>query len=152
MKFRKFVCALVVALFSLQALPISAMDEGMWPFNNIPREEIKKKYGVTVTDEWLKKVQLASVRFNNGGSGAFVSADGLVLTNHHIAEDTLAKLSTETKDYMKDGFLARTRAEEGKSPDLELNVLMSIEDVTARVNLAVKQGMSPAEANDARNR
>jgi len=82
MKFRKFVCAVIVALFSLQALSISAMDEGMWPFNNIPREEIKKKYGFDVTDEWLKKVQLASVRFNNGGSGSFVSPNGLVLTNY----------------------------------------------------------------------
>jgi len=72
MRFRKQLCALVIALFSLQALPISAMDEGMWPFNNIPREEIKKKYGFDVTDDWLMKVQTASVRFNNGGSGSFV--------------------------------------------------------------------------------
>jgi len=78
MRFRKQICALVVALFSLQALPITArVDEGMWPFNNIPRAEIKKKYGFDVTDEWLKKVQTASVRFNNGGSGSFVSANGL---------------------------------------------------------------------------
>src|SRR4051812_35209887 len=96
----KQLCALAAAatlLFvSTSALRVHA-DEGMWPFNNVPKEEIKRRYGVTVTDSWLKHVQLASVRFNNGGSGAFVSADGLVLTNHHIAEDTLAKLSTETK-------------------------------------------------------
>lgn len=154
MRSGKQLCALVAGalLFVSTCAPWALADEGMWPFNNVPRAELKQRYGVTITDAWLKKVQLASVRFNNGGSGAFVSADGLVLTNHHIAEDTLAKLSTEAKDYMKDGFLARTRAEEGKSPDLELNVLMSIEDVTPRVNLAVKQGMSPAEANDARNR
>jgi hypothetical protein len=105
-----------------------------------------------VTDAWLRRVQLASVRFNNGGSGSFVSPDGLVLTNHHIAADTLAKLSTPQKDFGKIGFYARTRAEELKSPDLELNMLMSIEDVTARVGGAVKEGMSAAEANEARSR
>jgi hypothetical protein len=154
MRSGKQLCALVACalLFVSTCAPWALADEGMWPFNNVPKQELKQRYGVTVTDAWLSKVQLASVRFNNGGSGAFVSADGLVLTNHHIAEDTLAKLSTETKDYMKDGFLARTRAEEGKSPDLELNVLMSIEDVTTRVNNSVRQGMSTAEANDARNR
>jgi Peptidase S46 len=152
MRSGKYLCALLAALFIVLAVMQSASaDEGMWPFNNVPKQEIKRRYNVAITDDWIKKVQLASVRFNNGGSGAFVSADGLVLTNHHIAEDTLGKLSTEEKDYMKTGFLARTRAEEGKSPDLELNVLVSIEDVTARVNHAVKEGMSQTEANDARN-
>ncbi|MFH3675855.1 S46 family peptidase, partial [Acinetobacter baumannii] len=79
-------------------------DEGMWPFNNVPKAEIKRRYGFEVTDAWLQKVQLASVRFNNGGSGSFVSPDGLVLTNHHIASDTLAKLSTPQRDLVKEGF------------------------------------------------
>jgi hypothetical protein len=153
MRSRKYLCALAgLALFTILALRLPALaDEGMWPFNNVPREELKRRYGFNVTDAWLRKVQLASVRFNNGGSGSFVSADGLVLTNHHIAEDTLGKLSSDEKDYMRDGFLARTRAEEARAPDLELNLLMSIEDVTARVNLAVKPGMSAAEANAARD-
>jgi hypothetical protein len=93
---------------------------------------------------------LASVRFNNGGSGSFVSADGLVMTNHHIASDTLSKISTDQKDYNKDGFYAPTRDKEAKAPDLELNQLISIEDVTARVNGAVKPDMPPAQANAAR--
>src|SRR5213083_2614961 len=133
MKLRKLLCALTLALFSLQTLQFAAVaDEGMWPFNNVPRAEIKKKYGFDITDGWLKRVQLASVRFNSGGSGSFVSPDGLVLTNHHVAADTLSKLSTPTHDLFKEGFYARTRAEEAKALDLELNVLMSIEDVTAR--------------------
>src|SRR5438045_1341188 len=146
MKFRTFVCAVIVALFSLQALSISAMDEGMWPFNNIPREEIKKKYGFDVTDEWLKKVQLASVRFNNGGSGSFVSPNGLVLTNYHIVEDFVGELSTAQKDYAKEGFVARTQSEEMRIPNVELNELISIEDVTSRVNGVVTPGMSDADA------
>lgn len=151
MKFRKVLCALVLALFSLQTLNFTALaDEGMWTFNNVPRAEIKKKYGFDVTDEWLKKVQLASVRFNSGGSGSFVSPNGLVLTNYHIVEDIVNDVSTPEKDLAKEGFLARTRAEEIKAPSLELNVLMSIEDVTARVNGAVKDGMSDAEAFAAR--
>jgi hypothetical protein len=152
MKFRKFLCAVIVALFSLQALPISAMDEGMWPFNNIPREEIKKKYGFDVTDEWLKKVQTASVRFNNGGSGSFVSPNGLVLTNYHIVEDFVGELSSAQKDYAKEGFVARTQADEMKIPNVELNELISIEDVTNRVNGVVTAGMSDADALVARRK
>src|SRR5437870_1104500 len=151
MKFKKQLCALVVALFSLQTLQFTARaDEGMWPFNNVPRAEIKKKYGFEVTDEWLKKVQLASVRFNSGGSGSFVSPNGLVLTNYHIVEDFVSALSTPQKDYAKEGFVARTLAQEMKIPSLELIVLMSLEDVTARINGAVKVGMSDAEAFAAR--
>src|SRR5689334_17983745 len=151
MKFRKSLCALILALLSLQTFQFAALaDEGMWPFNNVPRAEIKRKYGFDITDEWLHKVQMAAVRFNNGGSGSFVSPTGLVLTNYHIVEDFVGELSTPAKDYAKDGFLARTRAEEMKIPNLELNVLMSIEDVTNRVNGAVKPGMSDADAFAAR--
>ena len=148
---RRFLCALLLALFSLQTLHITALaDEGMWTFNNVPRAEIKKKYGFDVTDEWLKNVRLASVRFNNGGSGSFVSSSGLVLTNYHIVEDIVAEVSTPEKDYAKEGFVAKTRAEEIKAPSLELNVLMSIEDVTSRVNGAVKAGATDSEAFAAR--
>src|SRR5258706_8188749 len=151
MKFRKLVCAVILALFSLQTINFSALaDEGMWTFNNVPRAEIKRKYGFEVTDEWLKKVQLASVRFNNGGSGSFVSASGLVLTNYHIVEDIVNEVSTPQKDLAKGGFVARSRAEEIKAPSLELNVLMSIEDVTSRINGAVKAGTTDAEAFAAR--
>src|SRR5688500_4990073 len=151
MKLRNLFLALLLALFSFSTLHVTALaEEGMWPYNNVPRAEIEKKYGFKITDEWLNKVRLASVRFNNGGSGSFVSADGLVLTNYHIVEDIVGEVSTPAKDYAKQGFVAKTRAEEIKAPSLELNVLMSIEDVTSRVNGAVKAGMSDADAFAAR--
>jgi len=150
MNAKKLFSALFVALFGISSLPLVRADEGMWTFNNVPRAEIKKRYGFDITDEWLKKVQLGSVRFNNGGSGSFVSPDGLVLTNHHIASDTLQKISSAEKDYVKDGFYAPTHDKEAKAPDLELNVLMSIEDVTDRVNAAVKDEMTGAAATAAR--
>ena len=151
MKSRRMLAALLGALFTLQALHFTALaDEGMWTFNNVPRAEIKKKYGFEITDAWLKKVQMASVRFNNGGSGSFVSSNGLVLTNYHIVEDIVNEVSTPEKDLAKEGFLARTRADEIKAPSLELNVLMGIEDVTSRVNGAVKPGATDAEAFAAR--
>lgn len=150
MFFRKLLSVSLAALFFASSLITARADEGMWTFNNVPRAEIRRRYGFDVTDEWLRRVQLASVRFNNGGSGSFVSPDGLVLTNHHVAADTIGKLSTSERDYVRDGFLARTRAEEMRAPDLELNVLMSIEDVTARVNGTVREGMSAADANAAR--
>src|SRR5215510_9583084 len=106
MKFRKFFSALLLALFSLQTLHITALaDEGMWTFNNVPRAEIKKKYGFEVTDAWLNKVRLASVRFNNGGSGSFVSPNGLVLTNYHIVEYLGCDVSTPEKARAKVAFL-----------------------------------------------
>ncbi|MGB9180071.1 MAG: S46 family peptidase, partial [Pyrinomonadaceae bacterium] len=151
MRLRKLLCMAMIALFVAPAfLQTARADEGMWTFNNVPRAEIKRKYGFEVTDAWLKKVQLASVRFNNGGSGSFVSADGLVLTNYHIVEEIVNEVSTPEKDLAKLGFVARTRAEEIKVPSLELNVMMSIEDVTSRVNGAVKQGMSDSDAFTAR--
>jgi hypothetical protein len=125
-------------------------DEGMWTFDNPPMKQLKERYGFEPTKEWLEHVRLASVRFNDGGSGSFVSPGGLVLTNHHVARGQLQKVSTPAKDYVKNGFLARTAAEEMKCPDLELNVLFSMEDVTARVTAALKPGMSDKQANDAR--
>jgi hypothetical protein len=151
MRSRKIFSALLLALFSFQSVSFTALaDEGMWTFNNVPRAEIKKKYGFEVTDAWLKKVQLASVRFNNGGSGSFVSSNGLVLTNYHIVEDIVGEVSTPEKDLAKEGFVAKTRADEIKAPSLELNVLLSIEDVTSRINGAVKAGATDAEAFAAR--
>jgi Peptidase S46 len=150
MRLRKLLCAGLLAALGLQALTFTARaDEGMWTFNNVPRADIKQKYGFDVTDEWLQKVQLASVRFP-GGSGSFVSPNGLVLTNYHIVEDFVGELSSASKDYAKEGFVARTRAAEMKIDGLSLDQLVSIEDVTARVSGAVKNSMSPAEANIAR--
>jgi hypothetical protein len=124
-------------------------DEGMWTFNNLPRAEIKKRYGFEVTDDWVRRVQSATVRFPNG-TGSFVSAEGLVLTNYHIVEDIVGELSTAERDLAKTGFVAHTREEELKIPGLALDQLVKIEDVTARVSGAVKQGMSDADAAAAR--
>ena len=129
----------------------AAADEGMWLFNAPPLKQLKEKYQFEPTEQWLEHLQKASVRFNSGGSGSFVSANGLVITNHHVGADTLQKISDPQHNYLKEGFYARTQADEIKSTDLELNVLMSIEDVTARVNGAVKPGMTNDQASSARN-
>jgi hypothetical protein len=138
----------LLALFTL-ALPLAA-DEGMWLFNAPPRAQLKERYGFEPTQAWLDHLQKASIRFNSGGSGEFVSADGLALTNHHVGLDCLQKISTPEHDYVTNGYLAKTPADEVKCVDLELNVLMSIEDVTARVNGAVTGGMSTSDAQRAR--
>jgi Peptidase S46 len=140
--------AIVLIVVSASVARLGA-DEGFWPFNAVPKAAIKKAHGFSVTDQWLDHLRLASVKFGSA-SGSFVSADGLVLTNHHVGLNTISKLSTPDRDLVKDGFYARTRAEELKAPDLELNVLAGIEDVTARVNAAAKDGQSQAEAYAAR--
>jgi hypothetical protein len=128
----------------------SRADEGMWLFNNPPRKQLKERYDFEVTDAWLDHVQKSSVRFNSGGSGSFVSEDGLVLSNHHVGADALQKFGDTTHNYMRDGFHARSREEERRCLDLELNVLISIEDVTSRVNAAVKPAMTAEESFRAR--
>jgi len=127
-------------------------DEGMWLFTQPPREQLRQRYGFELTDAWLEHVQKASVRFNSGGSGSFISEDGLVISNHHVGADALQKVSSETKNYLRDGFHAARLADEKPCVDLELNVLQSIEDVTARVNAAVPAALSAAEAVLARRK
>jgi len=129
----------------------AAADEGMWLFNAPPLKQLKEKYNFEPTPQWLEHLQKASVRFNSGGSGSFVSENGLVITNHHVGADTLQKISSQEHNYLRDGFYAKTQTEEIKSTDLELNVLFSTEDVTARVSGAVKSEMTPNQASAARS-
>lgn len=127
-------------------------DEGMWLFNQPPRQLLKERYQFDTTDAWLNHLQKSSVRFNSGGSGSFVSEDGLLISNHHVGADALQKLSTKDKNYLHDGFYAKTQAGEIECLDLELNVLQSIEDVTARVNAAVPKDTDAGTAFAARRK
>jgi len=136
-------------LFTLILAPFALADEGMWLFNAFPKDRVEKAYGFQVTQEWLDHIRLSSVRFNNGGSGSFVSADGLAFTNHHVGANCIQKISSGEADYMKNGFYAKTRADEPKCPDLELNVLVGIEDVTAKIKTAAPATMSAADAGQA---
>ena len=145
MKTRLLIFGLMLAL----ATPLALADEGMWLYNNFPKDRVEKQYGFLPTQEWLDHLRLSSVRFNNGGSGSFVSADGLAFTNHHIGADCIEKLGTSGADYMKTSFYAKTRADEAKCPDLELNVLVGINDVTAKVKAAAPATMSAAAAGQA---
>jgi hypothetical protein len=143
--------SLLLALIALPFLAAPApADEGMWLLNKLPRRLLKEKHGFTVSDAWVEHVQKSAVRISTGGSGSLVSARGLVMTNHHVGSDLIDKLSSAEKNYMEDGFFARSAGEELACPDVEMDVLWAIEDVTARVNAAVEPGMSAAQANDAR--
>lgn len=144
--------SLFVLLTISAAVSPAFADEGMWLFNNPPLKQFKEKYQFEPTPQWLEHLQKSSVRFNSGGSGSFISSNGLCITNHHVGLDTLQKISSEKNNYVRDGFYAKTSAEEPRATDLELNVLMSIEDVTARVTAALKPGQSADAAAAARQK
>ena len=125
-------------------------DEGMWLFNDLPLAMLKERYGFEPSKEWAEHLMKSSVRFNVGGSASFISSTGLVLTNHHVGSDTLFKLSTPERNIMEVGFLAKTPDQELKAPDLELNQLVNIRDVTDVVKASVTDGMSTEQAVAAR--
>lgn len=140
---RFFVFALVASA------PLARADEGMWLLD-APPAALPQTYGFKPDAAWLQHVQRASIRFNNGGSGSFVSPDGLVITNHHVAAEMIQQLASADSNLMQEGFLARNRADELRCHDLELNVLQSMEDVTARIDAAVKPAMDAGAAAAAR--
>jgi len=143
---------LVACLALASFVSTAPADEGMWLLNRPPVEALKGKYAFEPSAAWLDHMQKSCVRFETGGSGSIVSANGLVMTNHHVGSDMIEKLSTPERNLMETGFHARTRAEELPCPDLELRLLWSIEDVTERVNSAVGEGMAAADALAARRK
>ncbi len=144
--------AVTLALVSYSAIcMVARADEGMWTFDNLPVKLLQQKYGFTPTQAWLDHLRLSCVRLNDGGSGSFVSPHGLLLTNHHVARGQLQKNSTKEQDYIRDGFYAATPEAEMKSPDLEVNVLQSMENVTPRV-VAALQGAKTPEAEFAKRK
>ncbi|MBL8885601.1 MAG: S46 family peptidase [Phycisphaerales bacterium] len=146
-------CALVsLALVCAAGSALSRADEGMWLISNPPRETLKTKYNFEPTEDWLKHMQRSVVRVGMGGTGSIVSPDGLVMTNHHVGLGAIAKLSTKDNDLMKNGFYAPSREQELKCPDTEIRLLWDTQDVTDRVNGAVKAGMSTADAGAARRK
>ena len=146
MKFTHLIRQFAAGLLSAVLLcPAMRADEGMWTFDNPPIKLLQEKYNFTPTQQWLDHLRLSCVRLNDGGSGSFVSPHGLLLTNHHVALGQLQKNSSAEHDYVRDGFYAATPEEEMKSPDLEVNVLVSTENVTDRVNTAVKTAKNTEE-------
>jgi hypothetical protein len=142
--------ATAALLLAASTATLAVADEGMWTFDNPPVAQLESKYGFEPSKEWLDHVRLASVRFMDGGSGSFVSPDGLMITNHHVGLGCIQNVSSEQNDYVKNGYYASTRDEEAKCPGYEVNVLMSTEDVTSKVLGAVKPEMSDKDAREAR--
>ncbi|NLH47192.1 MAG: S46 family peptidase [Myxococcales bacterium] len=124
-------------------------DEGMWTFDHPPVAAIEKQYGVKLSPEWLEHLRMSSVRLD-GGSASFISADGLILTNHHVATGCIDDLSTEKRDYLATGFDSRLDGGEKKCPTLEARVLYRTEEVTGQVKAAIPEGIDDTAAATAR--
>src|SRR5512135_2587568 len=128
----------LLAAALLLAPLLASADEGMWTFDAFPSAKVERAYGFGPTQAWLDHVRLSSARLARGCSASFVSEQGLVMTNHHCAHSCIEQLSRAGKDFVKDGFYARTATDEPKCPDIEVNQLVGIADVTARVRAATK--------------
>ncbi|CAN5333857.1 S46 family peptidase [soil metagenome] len=143
---------LFLRVFPLAALLVPALaaaDEGMWPYDMVPKDKILKDHGTAVTYAQLDHLRLATVRLSSGGTGSFVSGHGFILTNHHVASDCIAKIASAQHNYMDEGYLAGRDGGEARCPDLTADVLSAMSDVTPRVRMARKDGMSDADANTA---
>jgi hypothetical protein len=132
--------------------PVPHAEEGMWLFTDPPVAQLRQKYGFEASPAWLQHLQRSAVRFNSGGSASFVSSDGLVITNHHVGFNAIQKLSTVENNYVANGFHAKSLADELRCVDTELNVLVSIQDVTARVNSAIPENADVDDAFAARRK
>ena len=141
---------LVRALVLLMLSGAAFADEGMWTFDNFPKQLVKEKLGVDISDAWLDHVRLSTVR-TSVCTGSFISPDGLILTNHHCASECLSQLSTPQKDLLADGYLAPSRNQEPQCKTEEVSVLVAMEDITARISAAT-QGLDDSAANSARKK
>ncbi len=139
----------LTALALLLVLPALRADEGMWTFDNLPTKKIQAKHGWAPDQAWLDHVRLSAVRFP-GGSGSFVSRDGLVLTNHHVGHQWIQAVSDAQHDHVKNGFVAATREQEIKVPGLALFTLLEMENVTDQVEKAVPAGADEQAAAKAK--
>ncbi len=149
--FTRQACVRATALCTfLVAGAVASADEGMWLVNRPPLAQLKERYNAAPSQDWLVRMQRSAVRFQTGGSGSIVSPHGLVMTNHHVGSDMLLKLSTPEKNLLEQGFIARTHEAELKCPDLELNVLWEISDVTGKVNAGTTESTPTAEAGTTR--
>jgi hypothetical protein len=141
---RKILAVALVAM-SLSALA----DEGMWTIDNFPSERIADKYDVDINDKWLRSAQLATTRLENGCTGSFASADGLILTNNHCTWGCIRNLSSETRNLSDEGFMATSRGEELQCPGQQISVLVDYDDVTSDIAAAIAN-LDDADANAAR--
>jgi len=144
---RRIVFLLVIA--SLSAAPDLRADEGMWTFDHFPRDKVKTAYGFSMDEVWLNHVMRASARLAGGCSASFVSQTGLVMTNHHCAHGCISQLSTRERDRVESGYYASGEGDELRCPEMEVNQLVNIKDVTAVVNQATR-GLEGEAYQDAR--
>ena len=140
--------------------PAAHADEGMWTLNDFPKAAVKQKYGVEISDAWLQRTQRSITRHESGCTGSFISATGLVLTNHHCVMGCLSEISSSDNDYVEHGYNAARnttqsapkadpRSGELTCPTEILSVLIETENVTDKVNAATA-GLTDAKANEVR--
>jgi V8-like Glu-specific endopeptidase len=142
----RFACAAVAALMAMCS--VSRADEGMWTFHGFPFAKANAALKTNLDQAWLDRIRSATVRLSNC-TATFVSNEGLILTNHHCVEGCLAEQSSKEKSFVEDGFLAKSREEEKRCQTQVADVLIGMEEITAKVSAATA-GKDETAANDIR--
>jgi Peptidase S46 len=142
----KRIAALLIGLLCLPAFA----DEGMWTYHDFPQAQIKQRFGVDISQAWLDRARMATVRLS-GCTASFVSSEGLILTNHHCADSCLDENSTSTQNLERDGFLAGSREKELRCTTQIADVLMATENITDKITAGTRNLPSQA-ANEARKK
>lgn len=127
--------AAAIGVLGLAVAPSAQAEEGMWTFDNFPADRMREEMGWAPDQAWLDRVMAGTARLP-GCSASNVSEAGLVLTNHHCVIACVTALSTTEANYIQNGFMARTREEELRCPNMSVQVLTSISDVTTNIEAA----------------
>ncbi|MFB6247243.1 MAG: S46 family peptidase [Salinibacter sp.] len=122
---------------------VGRFDRGkLWPFTQLPTEYFRSTYGVDADEAWRTKARRAALRFGEGCSASFVSSRGLVMTNHHCARDAISSVSRSGENLLENGYYADSLVQERVVPDLHVDELVGVEDVTGRVRGGGEQDLS----------
>lgn len=139
--------------FNPDTVKAQKFDMGkMWTFENPPVKYFQEEYGFTPSEQWLEKMQKSALKFGGGCSASFISEDGLIMTNHHCIRGILPSVQSDNENILKDGFYAKELKDERRVPNLKVEQLLFIKDITDDVHKSMSEGKSDSEKIELREK